>query len=805
MNVKEMKSFLRYLKRNPYYSVINILGLSVALMFVITIGDYTWRQLSTDSYHHDSDRIYLLGDDERFFSWPDVAGQIAEMLPDIECSCSFVSTSGNIFSDFEENRIYGESSILLVDPSFTEMFDFPFVKGIPEAALSSPDRCIITESTADQLFPGVDPIGRAIRLEGMHPVQVNDGGPDPYDKNLLYKVSAVIKDFDRTVLPCATKVIISIQRYPQVLGVRMSKHFLITTQSGNCRTFFRIREGADTEEVAHAVGEYFKEHVPVLATMGKNDFRARLTPLRKVMLAPQNDHGGLERGDRRLMLMLLLSIFVILIFAVTNYVNLTVAAMGMRAKEIATGRLLGMSRISASCKLVLESIMMVLVAFLIGLCLSFAFQDWFAALFRGRISLQKDVSVGSVAICVAFIVITGLLAGLIPGIQINSINPVAVVKGSFRYKSKKVFSRVFIIVQTVASVVMLTLSIVVTLQIKGLVNAPLGVNSEDLVLVVPYSYDDQHVREVLEKLPCVERTGTFSQTCPLGFILVQEMIYNVDKRNYMLYTSIMDRDAFDIFGLKLLRDDGSSGKKVYFTETFMNNMDVDFDASVIEYDGEHSEMVSGVVGDFHMGSILKDVVPARITVAENAESVKEIIPSTLNFIVKTDGSKEAFTSIQNAVNEALDNNYPPPMVVDIEASVRDYYKEQRNTMHIIYMFTGIAVLLSILGFIGLSVFFIRQWRSEIAVRRVFGGRTGQVVVHVLVRFCTPLLVSFVFAVPLAFWVAKLWLSGFSWRIQLSPWIFIAACASSLLVAVLSILFQTISAVDRNPSEAIKSE
>ena len=121
------------------------------------------------------------------------------------------------------------------------------------------------------------------------------------------------------------------------------------------------------------------------------------------------------------------------------------------------------------------------------------------------------------------------------------------------------------------------------------------------------------------------------------------------------------------------------------------------------------------------------------------------------------------------------------------------------------MFTGIALLISIFGFIGISLFFIRQRRSEVAVRRIMGGSIREVILLMLGKFCAPLLISCVVAVPMAYYISDRWLQSFSYHIPLSAWIFILACAASLLIAVLSVLWQIVSAVRRNPSEGIKTE
>lgn len=793
-----MKSYFCFLKRNPYYTIINVLGLSVALMFVITIGDYTWRQLSVDSWHRHADQIHLLGNNEQFLTWPNEARQAGEMLPDVECTCSVINASGRIYTDGHSETASRESSFLIVDSTFFSMFDYTFLEGSPLDALSSPDKCVITQSMANTYFPNTDPLGRSLRLSGNRDMVVNDGSTDPYDTTLVYTVSAVIKDLDRTVLPSSTQVIANIGRAAQILGYRVTGMlFFPLSQSGIFKTFYQLREGADIDKNATEIEDYLKEHARSFMYVNKDGNQMTLTPLRKVMFAPQNVGVGLEKGDHRLLIILLSAIIAVLLFAVTNYINLTVANTGMRAKEMATRRLLGSSQSSISLKLMLESILMVLVAFLLGLLLAFLFEDKLAELFRGKILIKNDISVWSISVCAAFILLTGLLSGWIPSMQLASIKPIEVVKGTFRYRSKTFFSRLFIMVQNLATVVMLTLSLVVTLQIDGMVKAPLGVNSQNLVLVT--ISNDQHAQaeEVLRRLPCVTRIGIGKETCPTGQLTQMQLTKDRDGNNYMYYTSKMDKEAFSILGLELLHEQPYGENPTYFTQKLLRDMDLNDNASEFITGNGPGETISGVIKDFRMGSILEEFTPAKITIIDPSEL--ELYHPFL--IVQTDGSKGAFMTIKEALQKLGSEEIG---VVDIQEFVESHFADQRNTLHIIYMFTGIALLLSIFGFIGMSLFFIRQRRNEIATRRVFGGSIEEVIMLMLTKFCAPLLISCALAVPLAYTISERWLEDFSWKISLSPWIFIAACVASLLIALVSVLWQTIHAVRQNPADSIKT-
>ncbi|MGN0195542.1 MAG: FtsX-like permease family protein [Candidatus Cryptobacteroides sp.] len=796
-----MKSFLRFLRRNPYYTVINVLGLSVALMFVILIGDYTWRQFSTDSSQPKKDRIVLMGRSGDYMSWPEESWKIGGMYPEIENTCCVVSQCGTIRSDRESYRDVDGNPILLVDSTFFSMFSYDFIEGGPEQALSSPDRCVITKSLADAIFPGIDPMGEPLRIIGLRSVFIG-GNQDPYDSTLVYTVSGVVRDFDKTVLPNDTKIIASINRHPQILGYEMTPQCFVSTSNGCFKTFYLLEKGAELDSKADEIWSTLVKDIPMMDFYVDADkTTVTFTPLRKLMFDESNDGSGLEKGNRGLLVILLSAVIAILLFAVTNYINLTVANTGMRAREMATRRLLGSSPKEIISKLVGESILIVLVSFLIGLSLAFLFQDDMASMFRGRIMLGNDFTPGTVGTCICFIVVTGLLAGIIPGVQISSFKPIDVVRGSFRYRSKMVFSRVFIMVQNVITIVMLTLSLVVALQINALVNAPLGITTEDVLFITPDEPgDSEAILSTLQRLPCVRKIGTSRGSCLSVGMSSIRMMKDMEGATHLIYQASLDREAMEIYGLEVVDDYGASEGAVYINEKMKETLGLSSSDREIRWAGGQTEQIAGIISNFHKGNILKDFEEFAIYL-KDTEAMK--YP---NFVVKTDGSPEAYRTITDALCEVVTDRRDIDWIVqDLDMMIASQFEEERNVLHIVLMFTGIALLISIFGFIGLSLFFIRQRKSEIAVRRIMGGSVREVILLMLTKFCAPLMVSCIVAVPVAFYISDRWLQDFSFRIPLSAWIFILTCVLSLLIAVLSVLWQTVQAVRRNPAEGIKTE
>ena len=796
-----MKYFFRFLKNNPLYAVINVVGLALSLMFVILIGDYTYRQFSIDKWHRNHERIYVLGTENgnSLLSWPDCAHSLKDRYPEVEDVCCVYMHNGKIK---HEDRVYEEAqgdnagNIMLADSNFFRFFDFKMIDGDRETALDSPEKCVVTESLAKALFPDGNALGQPLQIEGTRYVFVSDDNGDPYDSSLVYTVSGVIKDLDKTVFLNETAVIANFERAPQVLGYRLRNDLMASGPLGSTLSFLMLRPGASLEDKIEDLTSYCIESIPVFNFYGNR--KAAIIPLDDLMFAPQNTGAGLQTGDKSLLGILLAVVLAILMFAVTNYINLTVANTGFRAKEMATRRLLGSDGLGISLELIGESTLMVFISFIIGGALALLLEDKVAVLFKGKIDILKDINFSTVSVSLLFIVLTGIISGIMPTISLSKYKPIDVVKGSFRYHSKMVLSRIFIILQNVITMTMMAATLTILLQMSHLVKAPLGYNTENIFRV---SSDNPEVmRNALKSQPFVQEIGSFSGTSLDGNYRSMSTRKDKDNNNLLVYLTTWDKEFIDIMGINLVKDNHLSGDVKYINEELAGKLSLGDGESEVTWGDGKVMQVAGIFSNFHMTNILDPYQPFLISVKDTDEIEDP------NFMVKTDGSPDARKKLCDLIKEVDGTTEDLDWKLQsVDDNIKASLNEEKNTMRIVSIFTGVAVLISILGFIGMSLFFIRQRKKEIGVRRIMGSTTNEVLSLLLTKFCAPLLVSFIFAVPLSWFIMDKWLESFSYRIGLSPWIFIASGAVSLLIAVVSIFFQTLHAAHSNPADAIRAE
>lgn len=318
----DFRSFFNFLGRNRLYAAINIFGLSVSLMFVILIADYTLRQFTCDNYHTKGDRICVIGSEESLSSGYYLQKYLRDRYPEIESTCA-VSVSGqstNATQPIEIGQQKYTATVLFADTTFFRMFDFELLEGDRTQALASRENVVLSESFARKAFGTFNPMGQTIRFP---------------DEEKTYVVSGVVRDIDRSVIPGMD----IIMRAERLCDINSSNNERMSN-CGAVTTFLLVKEGADLQAKIPDMLAYFKEmYWPY---MGNVRSRVTLTPLRDAYFSPLNDGYSLRHGSWAFVMILFGVGAVILLFAVMNYINLTVAQTGFRAKEMAAGASFGL-------------------------------------------------------------------------------------------------------------------------------------------------------------------------------------------------------------------------------------------------------------------------------------------------------------------------------------------------------------------------------------------------------------------------------------------------------------------------------
>ncbi len=786
------RSFFNFLGRNKLYAAINIFGLSVSLMFVILIADYTLRQLTCDDYHAKADRIYVIGNEECITSGYYLQKYLRDRYPEIESTCA-VAVSGqstDAMQPVEAGQGKYSATILFADTTFFRIFDFELLEGDREQALASRDNVVLSESFARKVFGTFNPMGQVIRFP---------------DEEKSYVVSGVVRDIDRSVIP-NMDIIMRAERLCDINSANDER----MSNSGAVTTFILARPGADLTAKIPDMLDYFKEIYWIYK--GNVYQHVTLTPLRDVYFLSQNNDGGFNYGSWPFVMILFGVGAVILLFAVMNYINLTVAQTGFRAKEMAARRLLGASRGEIILKLILESTFLCVVAFVIALFLAAAVEPGASRLLGSKIGVWQDMTPAVVACYAAFIVVLGVVAGFIPAMMVSRYKPVDIVRGSFRHRTKMFYSKVLITIQNVITIVLIATSLTIGLQIRHLISAPMGYNTADILDVSTEIFTGKpqiaQFREELLREPCVEAVALGCGT-PHDRGNNNTMQYGPDRMiGFQIF--IGDSTYFRILGLERLRDNHLATREDGNNALFVNQyalqaLGIAEDATNFKV-GEnytYNYDIAGVYRDFQLGSALDELQPVLLKYYDSPEEfLKKAYP--WNILVKIHGDKTAAYNTVKSVFERISDGAVFTGAEYIEQEIEADYADQRRILHIVGIFTLVAILISALGLVAMSTYYIQQKEQEVAVRKVFGSTRGEVLTRLVGNFMRLVGAAFVIAVPVAWYLLERWLQDYSVRISLSPLIFLASGAFAAVVAFVAVFWQSSRAADSNPIDSIKN-
>ena len=694
----DFRSFFNFLGRNKLYTAINIFGLSLSLMFVILIADYTVRQLTVDSFHSKAGRIYVVSNENTVASAYFLQKHLLDRYPEIEATCA-VS-----FEDHHTVEADGKlalADVLYADTTFFRIFDFELAAGDRRQALAARDNVVLSESFARRMFGDADPVGRSLVAEGKS-----------------YTVSAVMRDIERSVIPPVDLL------YRGDLLTKKNNNNESMSNVGSCCTFLLAREGADLRAKLPDMLDYFKTiYLPYTRGFYR---QVTLLPLREVYFSSLDSYGNLSSGNRSFVTILMAIGIVILLFAVINYVNLTAAQTGFRAKEMATRRLLGATKGEVVLKLILESTLMCCTAFAVAFLLAEAAEPYAARLLGAKIDISAAATPERIAWYALFLLALGFVSGIVPATLVARYKPVDVMRGSLRHRTKQVYSKVLIVIQNAITVAMLATSLTVYAQTRHLIDAPLGYDTKDILMLRHDIFDgyDQmrRLRDELCSEPSVEAVA-FSNATPLTKGSNWTMQYDGGRMISFEYF-VADSVFFRILGLELLRDNHTEGWG--FNQYAFKQMDIPEDTPGVRLANiEDPVSVAGIYRDFRFGSVLEKptaMILWNIGDFDRFWNGKKLSAPRFPgyMLVKTRGDHdEAYATIRSIFERINDDGFFEGRY--FEQQIADFFADEQRTLRIVGIFTLAAILISALGLLAMSTYYMQQKQQETAVRKVFGA------------------------------------------------------------------------------------
>ena len=699
---------------------------------------------------------------------------LEERYPEIEKVCPVITDQGK-----GKQIFYGDkkltADLVYADSTFFDLFSFKVLDGDRDRLLEDPYSVVVSESFARKVFGNDNPIGKSLRISDSTSVMV----------------TGVMEDINRSVIPNMDLLV----RIERVTEFNQSLSKTNPGNAGSCVSFLLLKPGMDLQGRADEILSFFKERY----WLYKNDFmkEVRIVPLSEIYFGNTGVHS-LNRGDKRFSLVLMSVGILILIFAIINYINLTVAQAGQRAKEMATRRLLGSSRVELFLRLMLEATFLTVVSFIIGLMCAKAALPYANDLLQVRLTFDVLATPLWIGAIVAFIVLTGALSGLLPALMISSAKPIDVVRGTFRRQTKMVFSKVFITFQNVITIAMIAASLTMYLQIDHLIHAPLGYNTTNIIEsnnVFRSKSEMERAEDLLRQLPMVKAVGHSNGTPSSG---TNNMSGTYEGKSLSFQQVQVDSAAFHIFGFEIKSDNrvANADGGWYLNELAFKQMELTEDAPSFKM-YENTVPILGVIRDFQLRDITRENSPVMFRF-RNTESGWW----PWDYVIEVQGDPvEAYESVRKVFEEVSGIPFEGRF---IDQGIRAHFESQIRLAKIVVIFACIAILISLLGLLAMSTYFILQRSQEVAIRKVFGSDNRGILIRLVGTFLMYVGIAFVIATPLSWFFMKQWLEDYNYRITLSPLIFIAAGLFCLLISFLAVFFQSWNAANANPVESVKN-
>ena len=795
-----MNSYLKFLSRNKLYTAIEAVGLAVSLAFVILIGSYVVQQYEVAHESPQWERTFVLGTNE-FLGLTYWDKEELEMnIPEVEAATHAALLWQPIIRQGDQLL---QCSGMETDADFFRVFpQYHLVEGCLDDFVGKDD-ILISESMARKIadLVGNDVVGQTINVG---------------DSNRTIK--GVFADFDGTFF-------MSCDIVRHISGAWAAEQERNFGSIGNYTTWFRAREDSDPDEVRAKVKALLhKNYDPIWGAEKVDAWKAYR--MDEAFFFTGSSNGLTRTGNAQMLRLLTVVVLLLLLSAIFNYVNLSLALTGKRAKEMATRRLLGADKKSILWKYIGESVAFTAVCFAAALLLA----DLLVPMMNSLVSTSDpdelmlgmgDTSVklsfmltpGYILAYVAGILLLGTVCGLLPAIIASRYQPIDVIKGTLRRRNKMVMSKVFIVVQNVLSVFLISLALVMEVQMRHMLTRPMH-SATDNRYYIEYSaqnYDAMKLfKDKVEQLPFVTKAGV-GRGIP-GMINMTMGVKVDEEHRVDMPVILCDSTYFKLLGLEVEEDFGHPlTHSLWMSRSAFNAASVSDTSTVfprrINMNGAQPESIGGVVTDF----------PTRPASESNQNPNGGVIVTRADelhyancLLIGTTGEDESYDkAIRQAYREYRLETAGLEEPAWRYGFVRDINRIMlapvQRTLRLVELFAVLAVLISLLGLLAMSTYYADESTKHIAVRKVFGSDVSRETWRNVRSYMALVGVACLVGIPLAVWATRMYLERFAYRIKGYGWVFVVAVIISLAIAFGTVLWQTLKAARTNPAIELKKE
>ncbi len=794
-----LKIAYRGLLRDRFFSLLNLFGLTSGITAFILITLFVRFELGHDKFHSKLDRIWAI---ETVYAMPEgprakdsfgfLAGQIfKENIPEIEKLVQLQGGYNKVFGIGEET--FYNDSWFYTSNDFFDVFDFTVLSGSPQ--LDKEYAVVINESTAKKYFGDQDPIGQTIRFEKMTDLVVTAVVADPPSNSYL--------------------------QFSMLLSIEKSSNEILKNMEPDSRAWSRtahtyallangVEEETLKEKMIAVAGDHFTSRFH-RDDEGALRFKPEVRAFGDIHLKSGYENSISATGDIRYVYLFATIAVLILVIACINYINLATARSLKRAKETGLRKVLGAIRKQIMLQYLSESVVLTSVSVI----LAFAIAERLLPAYNELIGRELNLSYGSIEFLVVLIgvnLIVSLMAGAYPAFKLSTFSPAEAIKGEKAPKGRKRVRRALVLVQFMIAQLLIVATIVIQSQLNYLQNKDLGYNREQLLYIDTHEELQEHAvafRQQIMSIPGVKdlaySDGVFTRA-GITFFKLNEVEGNedADPEAYII-ADVFNGDAnfAELMGIELTmgrildrENTADINGSILINEEAAKQFGWDEPlGKQVKAWGAMREVV-GVMKDFHNESLKAEITPSFIIVAKDISSFANIRISP-NDVAGT----------MSAIEEVWDGfeTGRPLEFTFYDEQFDAHYRTEQQLGYIFFIFSSLAIGISLLGLIGLTAFNAEQRLKEVGIRKVLGASVKTLILLLSSEFVWLCMIAFVIITPITYYLMDNWLEVFKYRIDVGVVVYLIALVASLGVGWVVVCFQSLKVARTNPAEVLRSE
>ncbi len=772
------KSILKY----KISSLLTLLSLVISFLGIIILSLYVSYEKSFDQFHKNKDNLYVLKTRVYDYNLPEVLKEVIDKnLPEFERSLvlKFNGEYRVTSPQLESTKVFYDAESMMASSGFFEIFSFPLIQGDKTTVLKDPNTAVISQSLAAKLYGNKPAIGEKISIGSQN-----------------YTVTGVMHDFPRNssfTTDCLTSYATYLEQKPTETERYSEWSYQIILQ---------LKDQVDINQLDGKI-----ESIPDLAETLEY-FKSKYGDENLFYFKPYTEihfdqSNYIIKTVNPVILKVLMILAVILaVMGMVNFINFSTSQAPLRSKSLSVARVLGSNRFSSMQQIIAEAILISLIALVISLAIYKEVYHSIESMFNIE-GLDLEGRYYFILLFVAFALLFGIISGIYPARYISSPPLSQAIKGTGYFKGKgKLIRNMLVTLQFVFTIALLSSAFMIEKQLSFWNNFDLGINKENVVYLKTTrkikDHADAFAQELLKDTTIINYT--YSQFIPgkvgMGWgreiegQYVQLKAWPVDNR-FIDFFHIGINQGRD-FRQNSVADINSFILNQKAVEEFKWTKPLEKNFSGFDFEGP----IIGVTNNFHFSSLKEDIQPMLFWYTNTRKDV-------LLLKAKPDNYTQLFKRIIAKAKEFdPENNFEVQFLDD---SLNELYAKEKNTARFIEFVSLWCMLLAITGVLGLVVFISRDRVKEIGIRRVNGAQTAEVVFLINKDFIKWIAIAFCIATPIAWFAINNWLQDFAYKTEMSWWIFALAGIISLLIAMITITWQSWKAATRNPVEALRYE